>query len=100
MYVEIVHAPPALRQVLAHFDAAPAAGMEFVRRRHKARAFTLLVQFAGGLLAFVFAQGGLGVERVNMRRSAVQKEENDPFGARREMRRARGAVGEQGVGAE
>ena len=96
----IVNYPPEVRQRLAHFNAAPAAGMEFVRRRHKARAFALLVEFAGGLLAFVFVQRGLGIERVNLRRSAVQKEENDPFGARREMRRPRGGVGEQGVGAE
>src|SRR6185369_9026585 len=81
-------------EAFAYFDAALAALFEFERARHKAGAGALFIKFAGGLLAFVFFEGGLGIKSVDVRRTAVEEQENGAFGARDGIVRA--GIGREG----
>src|SRR5687767_9752092 len=66
----------------ADFDAALAMALEFERGRHEAGAAALLVKLAAGLLAFVFFEGGFGIERIDVGGAAVEEKENGALGAR------------------
>ena len=90
-HTAVVNHAGKIRQGLADFDAALAGLMELEGRGHEAGPFILPVKLAAGLLAFVSFERGLGIERVDVRRPAIEEKENDAPGARREVRLARGA---------
>ena len=75
---------------LADFEAALAVGLELEGRgkRRAGLAFGAEV-FVGQLLTGVFCERGLGVERVHMRRPAVEEEVDDALGPPGEVRSLR-----------
>ena len=85
---DVVDALADLRKQLADFDAALAVFLKLERRRKRRAGLSLGANiFDGQRFAGVFGQRGFGIERIDMRRPAVEEKVNHPFGFGRKLRR-------------
>ena len=84
---DVVHALGRVRENLADLRAALSVPLEFVRARIRRSGFALRPQVVHRKqLTGVFLQRRLWVERIHMRRPAVEENVNHPLGLGREMR--------------
>ncbi len=85
-HAQLVGVLPQVREQLADLDAALTILLELERGSEGGSRLPLGPQvFVGQLLAVVAGQNRLGVERVDVRRTAVQEDVNDVLGTGREL---------------
>ena len=94
-----VHVRAQFRENLADFDAALAVFLEFERGFEQVAGFALGLQIAvGNRFAVELVEHRLGIESIDLGRAAVQKQEDDVFGAGGKLRRfGRERIGVQGA---
>ncbi len=89
-HADVVDAAADLGVKLRDLDARLAVALEPERRGHHLPALPAAgLDRIGRVLPLVVLQGGLGVERIDVRRPAVHEQEDQALGPRREVRRVR-----------
>ncbi len=83
---QIVGHPPQLREELAHFDPRRAVTDELERRGHQLGVWVAAQLVRGQFLALIAGQPRLGVERIDVREAAGEKDNQQPLGPRRMVR--------------
>jgi hypothetical protein len=85
---DVVDVGGGLREDLAHLDAAFTVFLELERRGKRGAGLALGAERFGQRLAGIFGQGRLGIERIDVRRAAVEEEVDDALGLAGKMRQA------------
>ena len=83
---DIVDAFPHPREKLTDFNPALPVPLEFERRRESRAGLAFRAKSHRKRFASVLVQERFGIERIDVRSTAIQEKMNDPFCAGREMR--------------